>query len=73
MTNEELDLFKNVVDRMESGKLSKQEKILFVLGIQGGMYSDDNIIREQLNRVAEICLSVEVDYEVLKSVKSFDN
>lgn len=73
MTNEELELLKNVVDRMESGKLSRDEKILFVLGIQGGMSSDDGAVREQLNRVAEICLSVEAEYEVLNNVKKFDN
>ena len=73
MTEEEFELFKNMVDRMESGKLSRGEKILFVLGVQGGLHSDDEKIREQINRVADICLSVDAEYEVLDGVKSFDN
>ena len=73
MTDEEVRLLKTIVDKMEANKLTRQEKILFVLGIQSGMSCDDKNIKEQLSRVAEICLAVDASYEVIEGVKDFNN
>lgn len=73
MNDEEIKLLQEIVSLMENGKLTRKEKIIFVLGIQGGLYSSDKKVKEQLNKVADICLTVDTDYEIINEVKDFNN
>lgn len=73
MTDEEIRLLEKIVNRMEANELTRQEKILFVLGIQSGMSCDNKNIKKQLNRVAEICLAVDASYETIEGIKDFNN
>ena len=72
MTEEELDLLKSIVDRMADGDLSRQDKILLVLGLQAGLNDNDGRVKEQINRVADLCLAIDAEYDVA-DIKSFDN
>jgi len=72
MTEEELELLKNIVDRMADGDLSRQDKILLVLGLQAGLNDNDGRVKEQINRVADLCLVIDAEYDVA-DIKSFDN
>jgi hypothetical protein len=69
MTEEEIQLLKNTVGDMELGKLTRREKILFVLGIQSGMFADNKVVKGLLNKVADVCLNGEDD--LLKQVTEF--
>ena len=75
MTPEEIMILEETIRNMREGNLSKKEKILFVVGIQAGLYSDNKRIQEMLNEVAELCLSEpEEDYDVdIDEVRKFDN
>jgi len=73
MTEEEIELLESIVSDMEQDKLEKKEKLLFVLGIQGGFYSDDDRVKSLLHRVADACLALEGEYKILSDIKSFDN
>lgn len=70
MTPEELMLLKETIKNMREGNLTKKEEIIFVIGVQAGLYSDDKTIKELLNEVADICLDATDRYI---EVKTFDN
>ena len=70
MNQEELKLLRKTIDDLKDGSLTVKEKVLFVLGIQCGLYSDQEYIKDALDEIAEYCLSTEVEY---KNVKDFDN
>ena len=72
MNSEELELLISTVNDMKSGKLTKKEKILFVLGIQGGLHADERKVKDLLNDIAEYCLAAEAEYFV-DEVKDYDN
>ena len=42
MTLEEMMLLKETVESMRKGNMTRKEKMIFVVGIQAGIYSDDN-------------------------------
>lgn len=73
MNDTEIRLLIDIVDRMEDDDLTDQEKIIFVLGIQSGMDTGTAAVRDQLDRVADICLSVDTEYEEISGIKDFDN
>ena len=73
MNDTELNLLIEIVDRMENDDMTDQEKIIFVIGIQSGMDIESVAVRDQLNRVADICLTTDADYEDISGIKDFDN
>ena len=57
MTPEELTILKEAVKNMREGNLTDSEKVIFVIGIQAGLYArNDETIKEILHEVADICL-----------------
>jgi hypothetical protein len=70
MTPEELMLLKETVRNMREGNLTKKEKVIFVTGIQAGLFSDDKTVQELLNEVADLCLD---EADGTADVKIFDN
>ncbi len=68
MTPEELTILKEAIKNMREGNLTDSEKIIFVVGIQAGLYSDDSVIKELLNEVADMCL-----YTTGEVASTFDN
>ncbi len=70
MTEEELMLLREAIKSMREGMLTKKEKIIFITGIQAGLHSNDNIVKEMLNEVADMCINGTTEYD--KSGK-FDN
>jgi predicted GTPase len=75
MTPEEMMVLEEAIRNMREGNLSKKEKVLFVVGIQAGLYSDDKKVQDMLNEVAELCLNEpEEDCDVdVSEIKNFDN
>jgi len=71
MTPEEMTLLRETVKNIREGKLTKKEKIIFITGIQAGLYSDNEDVRELLNEIAELC--VYDTNESIGKVKIFDN
>ena len=71
MTLEEMMLLKETVESMRKGNMTRKEKMIFVVGIQAGIYSDDKTVQEMLNDVADMCLQA-VDGDT-DEVKIFDN
>ena len=71
MTPEELMILKEAIKSMREGNLTDAEKVIFVIGIQAGLYSDDGEIRGLLNEVADMCLCPV--NETNNKVKVFDN
>jgi hypothetical protein len=70
MSPEELMILKETIKSMREGNLTDAEKIVFIIGIQAGLYSDDDEIRDLLGEVADLCLiSTDDEYKVDK----FDN
>lgn len=61
MKPEEIKLLREAVNEMREGTMSHREKILFVLGVQSGLYSDLKEVRSLLLEVAEMCIKVEND------------
>lgn len=70
MNQEELKLLRKTIDDMKNGSLTAKEKVLFVLGIQCGLYSSQEYVKDALNEIAEYCLSIDAKYT---EIKDFDN
>lgn len=72
MRPEEIMILEETIKHMREGKLSKKEKIIFVVGIQAGLFSDDKRVQEMLNEVADICLN-EPEEDFDDEIKKFNN
>lgn len=72
MRPEEIMILEETIKHMREGKLTKKEKIIFVVGIQAGLFSDDKRVQEMLNEVADICLN-EPEEDFDDEIKKFDN
>lgn len=70
ISDSDYKLLKEMIKAMDEGKLTRREKIIFVTGTMAGMHSDEIKVREQLNKLAELCLAPDVDFE---EVDNFDN
>lgn len=70
ISDSDFKLVKEIVDAIDDGTFTRREKIIFITGTLAGMYSDEARVKEQLNKLAEICSIPDVDFE---EVKDFDN
>lgn len=73
ISKEDLELIKDFVNEMESGKMTNREKKILVAGTLAGMHSNEKKVKELLNRLADLCMTQEVEYEVVNDVKDFSN
>ena len=57
----EIDYLRQIIDDLKNGKLTQNEKKLFIIGIQAGLYSADEEIKTLLTQAADLCLSSDID------------